>query len=94
MKTGASIPYSVTEPTYVYIYGGDTSTANARGLRAASSDNALKIYGIEWSETTTNIESILDNVNTNAIIYNLQGQRMKAVTKGINIINGKKVIIK
>ena len=92
-KMKASIPYSVTEPTYVYIYGGET-TANARGLRAASSDNALKIYGIEWSETTTNIESILDNVNTNAIIYNLQGQRMKAVTKGINIINGKKVIIK
>lgn len=92
-KMKASIPYSVTEPTYVYIYGGET-TANARGLRAASSDNALKIYGIEWSETTTNIESILDNVNTNAIIYNLQGQRMKAVNKGINIINGKKVIIK
>lgn len=92
-KMKASIPYSVTEPTYVYIYGGET-TANARGLRAASSDNALKIYGIEWSETTTNIESILDNVNTNAIIYNLQGQRMKAVTKGINIINGKKVIVK
>lgn len=92
-KMKVSIPYSVTEPTYVYIYGGET-TANARGLRAASSDNALKIYGIEWSETTTNIESILDNVNTNAIIYNLQGQRMKAVTKGINIINGKKVIVK
>jgi hypothetical protein len=92
-KMKVSIPYSVTEPTYVYIYGGET-TANARGLRAASSDNALKIYGIEWSETKTNIESILDNVNTNAIIYNLQGQRMKAVTKGINIINGKKVIIK
>lgn len=96
-KMKASFPYSVTEPTYVYIYGGETQTANAKGLRAASSNNALKIYGIEWSdeyETTTNIESVLDNVNTNAIIYNLQGQRMKAVTKGINIINGKKVIVK
>jgi len=96
-KMKASFPYSVSEPTYVYIYGGETQTANAKGLRAASSNNALKIYGIEWSdeyETTTNLESILDNVNTNAIIYNLQGQRMKAVTKGINIINGKKVIIK
>ena len=95
-KMKASFPYSVSEPTYVYIYGGETQTANAKGLRAASSNNALKIYGIEWSDEyeASNIESVLDNINSNAIIYNLQGQRLRNATKGINIINGKKVIVK
>ena len=93
-KMKASIPYSVTEPTYVYIYGGETSTANARGLRAVSSDNALKIYGIEWSGEATSIEFINRNVETKAVIYNLNGQRVEKPSKGIYIKNGKKVVIK
>jgi hypothetical protein len=95
-KMKASFPYSVSEPTYVYIYGGETQTANAKGLRAASSNNALKIYGIEWSDEyeASNIESIYGVSNADAVIYNLQGQRLQTVTKGINIVNGKKVIIK
>ena len=93
-KMKASIPYSVTKPTYVYIYGGETSTANAGGLRAASSDNALKIYGIEWSDEVTSIKSINRDVETKDVIYNLNGQRMRTPTKGINIINGKKVMVK
>ena len=30
----------------------------------------------------------------NAVIYNLNGQRVEKAQKGINIVNGKKVIIK
>jgi hypothetical protein len=30
----------------------------------------------------------------NAVIYNLNGQRIEKAQKGINIVNGKKVIIK
>ena len=94
-KLKASFPYSVTEPTYVYIYGGETQTANARELRAASSGNALKIYGIEWSDEyeINGIETI-ETRTDKAVIYNLHGQRMQTVTKGINIINGKKVMVK
>ena len=94
-KMKASFPYSVTVPTYVYIYGGETQTANARELRAASSGNALKIYGIEWSDEyeTNGIETI-ETKTDKAVIYNLHGQRMQTVTKGINIINGKKVMVK
>ena len=94
-KMKASFPYSVTEPTYVYIYGGETQTVNARGLRAASSGNALKIYGIEWSDEyeINGIETI-ETRTDKAVIYNLHGQRMQTVTKGINIINGKKVMVK
>ena len=93
-KMKASFPYSVTEPTYVYIYGGETQTANARGLRAASSENALKIYGIEWSKEATAIESIRNDAESKAVIYNMNGQRVEFPSKCIYIINGKKVIIK
>ena len=96
-KMKASFPYSVTEPTYVYIYGGETKAANARGLRAANSDNALKIYGIEWSEsdTPTHVEAIRETSPSDTpVIYNLQGQRMQSTSRGINIVNGKKFIVK
>ena len=92
-KMKASIPYTVTEPTYVYIYGGET-TANASGLRAASSDNALKIYGIEWNGESASIESINRDEETKAVIYNLNGQRVDTPSKGIYIKNGKKYLLK
>ena len=34
------------------------------------------------------------NVNTNDAIYNLAGQRLQKMQKGINIMNGKKVLVK
>jgi hypothetical protein len=34
------------------------------------------------------------NVQEGAVIYNLNGQRMTGLQKGLNIVNGKKVIIK
>lgn len=92
-KMKASIPYTVTEPTYVYIYGGET-TANASGLRAVSSDNALKIYGIEWNGESASIESINRDEETKAVIYNLNGQRVDTPSKGIYIKNGKKYLLK
>lgn len=96
MKT--SFPYTVTEPTYVYIYGGETASANARGMRKAeATENALKIYGIEWSEsdTPTHVEAIRETSSSDTpTIYNLQGQRMQSTSRGINIVNGKKVFVK
>ena len=34
------------------------------------------------------------NANLNEAIYNLAGQRMQKLQKGINIIKGKKIVIK
>lgn len=47
-----SFPYNVTEPTYVYIYGGTTSQSGVR--RAANEPSSLKIYGIECTTTSVN----------------------------------------
>ena len=51
-KMKVSIPYNVSEPTYIYIYGGEASF-NARSVRKTEED-ALKIYGIEWEQTGIN----------------------------------------
>lgn len=97
-KMKASFPYTVAEPTYVYIYGGETASANARAMRRAeATENALKIYGIEWSEsdTPTHVEAIRETSPSDMpTIYNLQGQRMQSTSRGINIVNGKKIIVK
>ena len=98
-KLKASIPYYVSEPTYIYIYGGETNTANAKGMnKTMSSNDFLKIYGIEWSGEPsgigTGIETINEAQSANSIIYNLQGQRMQTLQKGVNIINGKKVLVR
>lgn len=97
-KMKASFPYTVAEPTYVYIYGGETASANARAMRRAeSTENALKIYGIEWSESDipSHVEAIREtSPNDMPIIYNLQGQRMQSTSRGINIVNGKKFVVK
>lgn len=96
-KMKASFPYTVTEPTYVYIYGGETTLNNARGVRRAEATyNVLKIYGIEWSEseTPTHVEAIRETSSTDTPIYNLNGQRVEPTSKGIYIKNGKKVLVK
>ncbi|MBR6964348.1 MAG: leucine-rich repeat domain-containing protein [Prevotella sp.] len=103
-KTKVSFSYDVSEPTFVYIYGS-IGAAGAKGMRKASSTDALKIYGIEVTSETNGIEAIDNGQLTidNSPVYNLNGQRVISSpsgrpggvpTKGIYIQNGKKVLVK
>ena len=47
-------------------------------------------YGFE--EDATGIENLNVNDNLNESIYNVAGQRLNKVQKGINIVNGKKIL--
>lgn len=86
-KLKVKFPYNVSEPTYVYIYGG---------TRASSGVALLKIYGFEVISDASGIEAIENGKQTNADapVYNLSGQRVNKATKGIYIKNGKKVLVK
>jgi len=56
-----------------------------------------KKSNIIWKETgtSTGINNIQGDVKADkAVIYNLAGQRLEAPQKGLNIINGRKVVIK
>ena len=53
-------------------------------------DNAVKaFYGFE-GDIETAIKSV--NAPADAVIYNLAGQRLSKTQKGVNIVNGKKVL--
>jgi hypothetical protein len=42
---------------------------------------------------TTGIHEI-NSENAGSAIYNLSGQRLKATHKGLNIVNGKKMVVR
>jgi galactose mutarotase-like enzyme len=56
---------------------------------------ALEIYyTLNDTDTPTKIETASANTEKSNIYYNLQGQRVENPSKGIYILNGKKVLIK
>ena len=57
--------------------------------------NAMGGFGeaAEVKAIATGIDQI-SNVDNTEVIYNIQGMRVKKAGKGVNIINGKKVVIK
>lgn len=63
-------------------------------IKSSSSAPALKVIGGGGDDGTTGIGGMTTEEVKTAAVYNLNGQRMAAPRKGINIINGKKVIIK
>jgi hypothetical protein len=96
-KLKVKFPYNVSEPTYVYIYGGLSDAAGAKGTRASTDGNdLLKIYGFEIVSDQSGIEAVENGqqTNTEAPVYNLNGQRVSKAAKGVFIKNGRKVIVK
>lgn len=64
-------------------------------ILVAKSATANQLLPISISSTSTGISNIHTEVNAeNVQIYNLQGVRLNKLQKGINIVNGKKVVIR
>ena len=64
---------------------------------AISGSNAKEIMLYWDDEEATGIErmrNVENEIMRNGNIYNLNGQKLSAPQKGINIINGRKVIVK
>ena len=97
------IPYSVAEPTYVYIYAG-TGTQAARSVgaaRAVAAENSVKVYSYKWEPTDPTGISSIDNSQSAADNeagdwYTMDDRKLsgKPVQKGIYIVNGRKVAVK
>ena len=97
------IPYSVAEPTYVYIYAG-TGIQAARSVgaaRAAAAENSVKVYSYKWEPAEPTGISSVDNSqsatgNEAGDWYTIDGRKLsgKPVQKGIYIVNGRKVAVK
>ena len=70
-------------------------SAYPEGRYTVTIENNGESFTGEFVTQTTGIE---ENVKTetikNASIYNLQGQRLNTLQKGLNIVNGRKVLVK
>ena len=73
------------------MYPGDIIPAGKAYLVITGTSGVKEFYGFE--DEATGIKTI-DNgqQTTDAAIYNLAGQRMNKMQKGINIVNGKKIL--
>ena len=75
-------------------YIGATLVANKAYIELGSAAET-KALSIEFGGGTTDIDGITTaDVDDNAPVYNLNGQRVNRNTKGIVISNGKKIINK
>ena len=80
------------EPVGFYLAETGTIKAGKAYLESASGVKAFYFNG-DNATGIENVNSALDaNHNFNGAIYNLAGQRISKMQKGINIINGKKIL--
>ncbi|MBR0049022.1 MAG: BspA family leucine-rich repeat surface protein [Prevotella sp.] len=98
VRQKATFQYNVSEPTYVYIYAGNSGAASARGN---GEEPSLKIYGIEWKQdsgTPTGVGDapLLNDKGENHSYYDLQGRRIDAQPKkkGVYVRQGRKVVVR
>ena len=73
--------------------GGTVKLENI--LLVTPDEKEIKPADLSYTIGATGISTItMDAIDSNTPIYNLRGQRLAAPQKGINIIGGKKVIVK
>jgi hypothetical protein len=95
------IPYGFTEsydfyPTAIYLNMAEYNTFNKIGIQSIYTGGGEEHKSnIVWMEITptTGISSI-NTSDGKAVIFNLAGQRMNALQKGLNIVNGRKVMVR
>ena len=70
-------------------------SAYAKGRYTVTIENSRETFTGEFETQTTGIEAIINNKEARRnSIYNLQGQRLNSLQKGLNIVNGQKVYVK
>ncbi len=92
-----TVPYDVTEPTNVYIYGGSKPAAAPATRRAATESGELKLYGFTVTSSATGIkDASRDNTITDSRYYTLDGRALDGIPakKGVYIVNGRSVVVK
>ena len=95
---------SITNPSYgnIYVLNNDTYGVGFYKLQSDGTIGANKAYLTTAAgarefflfDEATGIEMpTVEDVNADAVVYDLQGRRVQNPTKGLYIVNGKKVFI-
>lgn len=61
---------------------------------ATANTASVKAFFLGHNGETTGIEDVFNGKNGETVIYNTAGQRINKLQKGINIVNGHKVLVK
>ncbi len=70
-------------------------SAYAKGRYTVTVENSSEYFTGEFEVQTAGIDAItINKEETNTVIYNLQGQRISSLQKGLNIVNGQKIYVK
>jgi flagellar hook assembly protein FlgD len=70
-------------------------SAYPKGRYTVTIENSREAFTGEFETDATGIvENVKIEKIKNASIYNLQGQRLTTLQKGLNIVNGRKVLVK
>ncbi len=85
-RTGYGLSKGVFKPNLEGVVG-------ANRAYVPSESNAVKALTPEFEEEDpTGIEEFKFEEDSSSVIYNLSGQRIQKMRKGINIVNGKKIL--
>ncbi len=81
-----------------YVYQQDLTTVDyakafVEGILYGTAKDGNKLYPLTITNTSTGIATIAADARR-LVIYNLQGARMSTLHKGINIVNGRKIVVK
>ena len=83
-------------PTFKHSSGAGTLAAGKAFLRTTvnATSPTAPVLNIAFGGSATGIEKVAVEQQANGVYYNLAGQRVAQPTKGLYIVNGKKVVIK
>ena len=93
----ATVTVPKTGSTYKEVEGtfNRSLAAGQQTIRITITGDKCNIDKLEIIGTNTAIEDVdIDIQDNNATIYNINGQRQNGMQRGINIINGKKVLVR
>ena len=104
--TGGSNPYPVTSSDDIFALATIDGTSAFYRVKTGVVIPAHKAYlllneagaksltMVEMGDETTSVDSVTDSQEQSSAIYNLAGQRVEKMQRGIYIVNGKKVLKK
>ena len=90
----ANAAYILKDGLFHLVTTASTVPAGKAYLPATEGPAGARSLRIVAADETTGIEALESAENAEMSVYNLQGQRVQRLQKGLNIVNGKKVIVK
>ena len=77
-----------------YLTNGTVNCPQFKCYLTVPNGSPTKAFYLEESGETTGIESIFGGSNGETTIFDLSGRRLNKLQKGVNIVNGHKVLVK